>query len=71
VSKQEEYMRQAAKCILLAEHTESALTRLPFMEIAQAWLRLAGQAEKNQRLRVLTETSAADQLAQSKSQPSQ
>jgi hypothetical protein len=46
-------MRHAARCILLAEDSESSLTWLPFMAMAQAWLRLAGQAEKNQRLPVL------------------
>jgi hypothetical protein len=63
VSKQEEYMRHAAKCILLAEDSESSLTRLPLMEIAQAWLRLAGHAEKNERVTAPAETTPADQLA--------
>jgi len=47
MSKSEEYRMHATRCLLLAEESANSTTRLPFMEMAQAWLRLADQAEKN------------------------
>ena len=52
----EEYRQHAAKCVLLAEETNNPGTRLALMEMAQAWLRLAEQAEKNSKLDLVYET---------------
>jgi hypothetical protein len=41
------YRRRAASCILLAEESPQSASRLELMHMAQAWLRLAEQAEKN------------------------
>jgi hypothetical protein len=45
----EEYRRRAAGCILVAEDSPNSAHRLTLMEMAQVWLRLAEQAEKNSR----------------------
>ncbi|MFL6934165.1 MAG: hypothetical protein ACJ8EJ_05890 [Xanthobacteraceae bacterium] len=50
MSSAEEYRRRAAGCILLAEETIDSAYRLTLMEMAQAWLRLAEQAEKNSQV---------------------
>jgi hypothetical protein len=47
MSHAEEYRRHAAGCILLAEETTNPASRVCLMEMAQAWFRLAWQAEKN------------------------
>jgi len=47
MSAAEEYRRRAASCILLAEESPEPASRLELMQMAQSWLRLALQAEKN------------------------
>jgi hypothetical protein len=45
----DEYRQNAAKCLELADNSTEHGTRLGLMEMAQAWLRLSEQAEKNSR----------------------
>ncbi|MFL4980860.1 MAG: hypothetical protein ACJ8FU_15455 [Xanthobacteraceae bacterium] len=56
MSSPEFYRRKAAQCILVAEETTDAANRLVLMEMAQAWVRLAEQAEKNLLTDVVYET---------------
>ncbi len=56
MSEAEEYRRRAAGCILIAEETADSASRLQLMEMAQAWFRLAEQAEKNSRTDLVYET---------------
>ena len=56
MSSAEGYRRRAAGCILLAEDTPNSAHRLAFMEMAQGWLHLAEQAEKNERTDLVYET---------------
>jgi hypothetical protein len=49
MSSAEEYRRQAAGCVLIAEETTELATRLHLMEMAKMWLQLAEQADKNSR----------------------
>jgi hypothetical protein len=46
---QEEYERQAAECMMLANRSTDNTTKLLMMGMAQAWLKLAQLAEKNRR----------------------
>jgi hypothetical protein len=52
----EEYRRRGAGCVLMAEDTPNSAHRLALMEMAQAWLHLAEQAEKNGRTDLVYET---------------
>jgi hypothetical protein len=56
MSSKEEYRRNAAKCLEMADGTSDGITRLVLIEMAHAWLRLAEQAEKNSRLDLVYET---------------
>lgn len=51
------YREYAAKCVLLAQSQENANERLGLIDMAQAWIALAEQAEKNEALFVVHETS--------------
>jgi hypothetical protein len=62
MSSAEEYRRHAAGCILLAEETPNSAHRLALTEMAQSWLRLATQAEKNSRSNLVYETPASPSL---------
>ncbi len=43
----EEYRRHAAECLRLAEGLANPRERLALIDMAQAWLQLAYQAEKH------------------------
>jgi hypothetical protein len=49
------YERRAAQCLRLAQHVADPSHRVELMEMAQAWLHLAQQAEKNSKLDVVYE----------------
>jgi hypothetical protein len=51
-----DYERHAAECLLLAQQTTDPQNRAVLIEMAQAWLRLADQAEKNTRTDLVYET---------------
>jgi len=49
------YHRHAAQCLRLAERVNDASHRVELLEMAQAWLHLAEQAERNSKLDVVYE----------------
>ena len=52
----EEYWRNAARCMGEAELAATPESRALLMKLADAWLRLAEQAEKNSRADLVYET---------------
>jgi hypothetical protein len=50
------YRKYAAKCLLLAQRQEDAGEKLALLDMAQSWMALAEQAEKNEALFVVYET---------------
>ena len=54
-AQKEAYQRHAAECLRLAEHAIDAVRRAELIEMAQGWLHLAEQAEKNSKLDVVYE----------------
>jgi hypothetical protein len=50
------YREYAANCIAVAQRMTSVAERLSLLDMAQAWITLAKQAEKNPRLAVVYET---------------
>jgi hypothetical protein len=46
-TRSEEYRRYAEECLRLGQTTDNLQTRATFLQMAQVWLRLAEQAEKN------------------------
>jgi hypothetical protein len=53
------YREYAAKCLIVARKQENANERLALVDMAQAWIALADQAEKNQAFPVVYETPPA------------
>jgi hypothetical protein len=51
------YRDRAAKCLLVARTQTSAAERMVLLDMAQAWIALAKQAEKNESLSVIYETT--------------
>jgi hypothetical protein len=43
----DEYRRHAIECLRIADETINARSRVLLIDMAQSWLRLAHQAEKN------------------------
>jgi hypothetical protein len=43
----DEYRRHAVECLRIADETINARSRVLLIDMAQSWLRLAHQAEKN------------------------
>ena len=52
----EEYRRQAAECVRLAEQTNDPMTKLTYVGLARAWLGLADLADKNDHTDLVYET---------------
>jgi len=52
----EAYERHAAECLLLAGQATDRRNKTTLIEMANAWLRLAEQAEKNSRADLVYET---------------
>lgn len=50
------YRDYAARCLILAQRQEDAAERLALIDMAQAWIALAEQAQKNETLFVVYET---------------
>lgn len=50
------YREYAANCIAVSQTLTSAAERLNLLDMAQAWITLAIQAEKNGRLTLVYET---------------
>ena len=53
-----DYQRHAAECLLLAEEVHDPAARGRLLAMAQAWSRLAEQAEKNNRTDLVYEAVA-------------
>lgn len=54
------YREYAGNCVALAQGMESAKEKLVFLDMAQAWMALAEQAERNEALLLVYETPARD-----------
>ena len=52
----EEYRQIAANCIRVAQQARTPELKASLVEMAQAWLRLADQAEKNRQADLTYET---------------
>jgi adenosyl cobinamide kinase/adenosyl cobinamide phosphate guanylyltransferase len=50
------YREYAAKCLIVAQRLENSAERVALVDMAQAWVALADQAEKNQALPIVYET---------------
>lgn len=50
------YRDYAGKCVLLAQSQEHAREKLALIDMAQAWIALAEQTEKDESLSVVHET---------------
>jgi hypothetical protein len=51
-----EYRRNAIECLRIADETSSARSRVLLIQMAQTWLHLAHQAEKNLATDLVYET---------------
>jgi len=59
----DDYRAQAAECLQLLGQVGSETARLALIQMAQVWLRLADQCEKNSRTDIVYETRSAPQRA--------
>lgn len=55
-NKAEEYRRNAANCLRVAERTADVAARATLLDMAQSWRFLAEQAERNSTTDVVYET---------------
>jgi hypothetical protein len=46
-SRSESYRRYAEECLRLGQTTDNQQARVTFLQMAQVWLRLAEEVEKN------------------------
>jgi hypothetical protein len=53
----DEYRRNAIECLRIADETVNARTRVLLIDMAQSWLHLAQQSEKNLTTDIVYETS--------------
>jgi len=56
MSSADEYRRNAAHCLLVAERTTELEARVTLLDMAQNWRRLAEQAERNSQNDIVYET---------------
>jgi hypothetical protein len=54
------YRDYAAKCLLASQTQTTTAERMALLDMAQAWIALAKQAEKNESLAVIYETPPAE-----------
>ena len=54
------YREYAARCVLLAQSQENASEKLALIDMAQAWIALAEQAENNEPLFVVREAAGPE-----------
>jgi hypothetical protein len=54
------YRDYAGKCLLVAQKQENANEKLALIDMAQAWIALAEQAERNETLFLVYETPTKD-----------
>jgi hypothetical protein len=63
--RQEEYRKRASECVRIARESTNPLHRISLLEMAQAWMLLQDQAERNSQADLTYETPpprAADVL---------
>jgi hypothetical protein len=58
------YRDYAGKCLLVAQKQENANEKLALIDMAQAWIALAEQAERNETLFLVYETPTKDAPAE-------
>jgi hypothetical protein len=69
MSSFDEYRRNAAACLQVAERTADLGARVALLDMAQAWRRLADQAEQNARTDIVYEWNGnAEPVAQQQQQ---
>jgi len=56
----EQYRLFAAHCIGIAQETAEADRKLALLDMAQAWIALAEQAEKNSGMTIFSQAAALD-----------
>lgn len=57
------YRAFAAKCVTVAQGLQDTSEKLALIDMAQAWIALADQAERNEKLAVVYETPAPPNTA--------
>ena len=65
----DEYRRNAIECLRIADETISARSRVLLIHMAEAWLRLADQAEKNLTTDLVYETPPPHALCSARTAP--
>ena len=55
-------VRRHGKCVAVAHSLISPVEKLALIDMAQAWIELAKQAEKNERVLLVCETPEADKI---------
>ena len=60
-SKAAEYRQNAAECLRIAEHISDQVARRELLVMAQAWHKLAFQADRNSKVDLVYETPAREQ----------
>lgn len=68
-NKAEEYRRNAADCLRMAERTADLAARATLLDMAQSWRVLAEQAERNSTNDIVYETPARPPVVPSRQQP--
>jgi hypothetical protein len=58
VNKPDHYRQYALECLRLASDTHESSTKAVLIDMAQAWIRLAEQAQRNLRLDLADEAPA-------------
>ena len=56
--KPDDYRKQAAACLRLVDKVGNTAAKLALIDMAQVWLKLADQAEKNGKTDLVYETPA-------------
>jgi hypothetical protein len=62
VNKSEDYRQYALECLRLANDMNESSTKAVLVDMAQAWIRLAEQAQKNRRLELVYEAPSPPAL---------
>ena len=53
MSRPDYYREYALECLRLANHTNEPSTKAVLIDMAQAWIKLAGQAHRNRRIHLV------------------
>lgn len=66
-----EYRLRAQHCLDIATDMDSCTTRMVLLDMAQAWMLLADQADRNQTTDVVYETPPANSAPRPQADPSE